>query len=62
MDGLPSPGGGNSMLISLYIIIGRVNVDRLLVTADGFRKQLAGDLLAQPDKYKLKLDRDTRKA
>ena len=29
---------------------------------DGFRERLAWDLLPQPDMYKLKIDRDIRKA
>ena len=62
LDGLPSPGGGDSMFMSLYTVINRVNVDRLPATVDGLREQLVGDLLAHPDKYKLNLDRDSRKA
>ena len=36
LDELPSPGGGNSMLISLYTVINKVNVDKLAVTVDGW--------------------------
>ena len=52
LNGLPSPGGGESVLISLYTAIDRDNFDMLPVTIDGFREQLAEDLLPLLDKYK----------
>ena len=61
-DGPPSPGGGDSLFVSLYKSLTSINICRLPATVDGLRAQLVGDLVNQSDKYNLKLDRESRKS
>ena len=61
IDGQPAPGGGDSLFVSLFKVLTTSGICRLPDTVDGLRVQLVSDLLDQPAKYQLKLDRDSRR-
>ena len=60
LDGSPAPGGGDSLFYSLLTVLTTLGIDRL-PTVDGLRIRLVSDLVDHPSRYKLKLDRESRK-
>ena len=61
LDGPPSPGGGDSLFVSLCTVLTSLNNCRQPPTVDELRAQLVGDLLNGSSKYNLKLDKNSRK-
>ena len=54
LDGPPSPGGGDSLFISLHKVLKTLDVSRLPPSVDELRTQLVEDLVNQPNKYQIK--------
>ena len=61
LDGPPSPGGGDSLFVSLYKCLTDSLVHRSVESVDGLRARLVGDLLKSPERYNLNLDSHSRK-
>ena len=60
--GLPAPGGGDSLFISLHRLLLRLNCGRKVPNTEfELRQELVSDLLTNPQTYKIKLTRQTRK-
>lgn len=62
MNGAPSPGGGDSLFHSLSKSLTRLSADKAPVSEEELRVQLVEELLGYPERYGLKLDRQSRKA
>jgi hypothetical protein len=60
VDGHPTPGGGDSIFVSLYRLLARRRTNLPKDTLE-LRKQLINDLLNHPTSYKLKLERESRR-
>ena len=61
-DGPSSPGGGDSLFISLWKVMTTLDLKGIPETFDELREQLVDDLLEHPTKYNIKLNRDSRKS
>ena len=60
-DGPLSPGGADSVFISLKKALTTLELDGLPDTVDGLREMLVEDLLQNSTKYNFKLNRDSRR-
>ena len=60
-NGQCSPGGGDSLFHSLMKALTSLKHCRMPATVDELRSLLVGDLVEHPDRYQLKLNRDSRK-
>ena len=60
-DGPPSPGGGDSLFISLFTALTSFGICSLPGSVDELRRLLVADLLDHPGTYNIKLERDSRR-
>ena len=60
-DGPLTPGGGDSLFVSLLRVLRGVEVENLPQDEHQLRERLVGDLMQNPDKYEIKLNRASRK-
>jgi hypothetical protein len=61
LDGAAAPGGGDSLFISLHKALSRLIVCDLPKSHIKLRETIIDEVLQDPGKYQLKLDRDSRK-
>jgi len=61
LDGEPSPGGGDSLFISILKTLS--HLENTVLPRDHYelRKKLVSEVLDHPDKYNIKLNRDSRR-
>jgi hypothetical protein len=59
VDGPPTPGGGDSMFVSLYKLLSRLRTD-LPRNSHELRSKIVNELINNSTKYKLKLDIQSR--
>lgn len=63
LNGLPAPGGGDSLFVSLLRTLrGVTSVKPIPGNEQELRELLVDELLSHPERYNLKLDRDARRA
>ena len=61
LDGPPSPGGGDSLFVSLYTALKSLGIDRSRSSVGELRQLLVTELVNHPVTYNIKLDRDSRR-
>jgi hypothetical protein len=61
IEGQPAPGGGDSLFISLMRVLKKVSNVTIPDTHEQLRQLLVDELVAHPQRYKLKLDKTLRK-
>ena len=59
--GSPVPGGGDSLFFSLYKVLEATGNTRLPSSMDQLREVVVDELVKSPERYKVSLDRDSRK-
>ena len=61
LDGAPAPGGGDSLFLSLHRTLARCNISKLPKDHRLLRECVVDELLSNPHRYQIKLDRNSRK-
>jgi hypothetical protein len=62
IEGLPAPGGGDSLFVSLHRLLAGLGLDKgIIIDEQKLRELLVDDLLNHASQYNIQLDRDARK-